>query len=484
MSLNKKIMLITSLVIAGSILIAGCSKTPSEAPSDVKNTSEVSNEQTESEETPVKEEEKPADQNYKFISAPKLNVRETADPAASIVDSLIKGSKVVVLETVNDPQGSEWYKAEYSTFDGKKTGYISAEFTVDKREDLLGEDLRGLDLSPFEKIEYSDNKRVEVKGIYVTIHSAAGAKLEKLLELAENTDINAFVIDVKDDYGNMLFKTEAAEKYAPSANDNAPVKDIDSLLKKLKEKNVYTIARIVSFKDPTYASYNMDKVIINKETGQPFVNSDNITWVSPHDRTLWDYNISVAKEAAKAGFNEIQFDYVRFPASNGGKLDSVLDYRNTENEGKPETIQNYLKAAYKEISKENTYVSADVYGLVGSVHDDMQLGQYWEAVSNYTDYISPMMYPSHYANGTYGVAVPDADPYSTLLQGTKDAVLRNQNLETPAIIRPWIQSFTASWVKGYISYGPDQIEAQIKALKDAGVNEYLLWNASNNYNIK
>lgn len=483
MSFNKKMILIASLIIAGSLLITGCSTDTPAEPSDVKNTSEVSAEQTEDEQV-TEEEQKTDDQDYKFVSAPKLNVRENADPAASIVDSLIKGSKVVILEKTSDAEGTEWYKAEYSTFDGKKTGYISAEYTVDKREDLLGEDLRGLDLSPFEKVEYSDNKRVEVKGIYVTIHSAAGAKLDKLLELADSSEINAFVIDVKDDYGNMLFRTDAAEKYAPSANDKAPIKDIDALLKRLKEKDIYTIARIVSFKDPTYATYNMDKVIVRKDTGEPFVNSDNITWVSPHDRNLWDYNISVATEAAKAGFNEIQFDYVRFPASNGGKLDAVLDYRNTENEGKPETIQNYLKTAYERISKENAYVSADVYGLVGSVHDDMQLGQYWEAVSNYTDYISPMMYPSHYANGTYGVAVPDADPYATLLQGTKDAVLRNQNLETPAIIRPWIQSFTASWVKGYISYGPEEINAQIKALNDAGVNEYLLWNASNNYNIK
>ena len=192
----------------------------------------------------------------------------------------------------------------------------------------------------------------------------------------------------------------------------------------------------------------------------------------------------MAKEAAIAGFNEIQFDYVRFPASDGGKLDEILDYRNEKNEGKAETIQNYLKQAYSVISKEEAYISADVYGLVGSVPDDMHLGQYWEAVSNYTDYISPMMYPSHYANGTYGVAVPDADPYNTLLQGAKDAVLRNENLETPAQIRPWIQSFTASWVKGYIKYGPEQVKAQIKALNDAGIEEYLLWSASNNYDIK
>lgn len=487
---------IFSLVLLLMVVATGCTaenkpkettQEPVQTDKEVSQTEETSTADKDSDSESEKDPKNVMDQQeegIKYVSADALNVRAEAKKDASILDSLKKGTRIKIVNETKDEEGTAWYEVSYVTTEEKK-GFIAAEFTVATREELLGEDLRNLDFSPFEKIEYENNKKVKVRGVYVTIYAASGAKLDKLLELADQTDINAFVIDVKDDFGNMLFHTKAAEQFAPSANDKAPIKDIEAFTKKLKEKNIYLIARIVSFKDPTYANYNSDKVIINKETKAPFVNKDGIIWVSPHDRNLWNYNIEVAKEAAQAGFNEIQFDYVRFPASNGGKIDAMLDYRNDKNEGKPETIQKYLKTAYETLSKEQVYVAADVYGLVGSVPDDMQLGQYWEAVSNYVDYICPMMYPSHYGNNTYNIPIPDADPYGTVFHSAGDAVLRNQNLKTPAIIRPWIQSFTASWVKGSnTTYGPQQIKAQINALKDAGVDEYLLWNASNNYNIR
>jgi len=299
--------------------------------------------------------------------------------------------------------------------------------------------------------------------------------------MTKRTKINAFVIDVKDDNGNMLFKTAAADKFVPSANKNAPIKDVAAFIKKLRENNIYAIARIVCFKDPNYAKAYPDRVITYKSSGKPFVNADKLTWVTAYDRNLWEYNVSVAKEAAEAGFNEIQFDYVRFPASNGGKLDSSLNYGNEKNETKPQAIQEYLKYARKELTPYKVYTAADIYGLVGSVEDDMGLGQYWEAVSNIIDYVCPMMYPSHYGNGNYGLSVPDAYPYQTVYASTKDSVVRNKNITTPAVIRPWIQDFTAAWVKGHIRYGETQLKEQIRALEENGVDEYLLWNAGNNY---
>ncbi|MCJ8343571.1 MAG: putative glycoside hydrolase, partial [Cetobacterium sp.] len=260
-------------------------------------------------------------------------------------------------------------------------------------------------------------------------------------------------------------------------------KDIEPIMKKLKENNIYTIARIVSFKDPNYAKSNPDKAIIKKETGKPFTNSDGIIWVSPHDRNLWAYNIAVAEQAAKVGFNEVQFDYVRFPASNGGKLDKFLDYRNVANESKPETIQKYLKYARKKLSPLGVYISADTYGQIGTFPDDMGLGQYWEAMSSVVDYMCPMQYPSHYGQGAYGIKVPDANPYKTIYYSTRDSINRNENIDHPGIVRPWIQAFTATWVKGHINYGPKQIQEQVKAMKDLGVNEYLLWSPSNNYKL-
>jgi len=417
-----------------------------------------------------------------YVSASKLNIRQDASKEAPIVGSAIKGSAVKVLDKKVDESDTLWYLISTDTKEGKEDGWIAAEYTVADRYELLDETLRELDYSPQPKVdEYPGNPRVKAKGVYVTIYSAGGQRLDQLIEMANRTGINTFVIDVKDDSGYMLFETEAAKKYSPDANKKATVKDIDALMEKLKDNNIYTIARIVTFKDPTYSTHHKDRGIVYKADGRPFTNNDGLIWASPHDRMLWEYDVAVSKEAAEAGFNEIQFDYVRFPASDGGKLDKQLDYKNTTGESKPATIQNFLKYAHKELSQKNVYISADIYGLVGSVADDMALGQYWEAVSNVVDYVSPMMYPSHYANHTYGLPVPDAYPYETVYHSAKDSVARNKNIETPAIIRPWIQDFTAPWVKGHIKYGTEQVKAQIRALKENGIDEFMLWNPNNRY---
>lgn len=422
------------------------------------------------------------DDRIVYVSASKLKVREDAKADAKPVDTLIKGAAVSKLEEKMDEKNALWYKVTYKNLDKDVEGWVSAEYTVKDRTELLSDSLKTLDFTPQDKTyEYPDNPRVQAKGIYVTIYSASNDRLDRLIEMTKRTGINTFVVDVKDDSGYMLFHTKAAEQYSPDANKSATIKDIGAFMKKLKDNNIYAVARIVSFKDPTYSKHHPEKAIIYRDTGKPFTNSDGLIWASAHDRTLWEYNVAVAKEAAEAGFNEIQFDYVRFPASNGGKLDKSLDYRNTTGESKPETIQNYLKYAREQLSPLHVYIAADIYGLVGSVSDDMSLGQYWEAVSNIVDYVCPMMYPSHYANGTYGLPVPDAYPYETVFNSSKDSVARNKNIKTPGTIRPWIQDFTAPWVKGHIKYSDKQVEDQIKALQENGVTEFLLWNAGNGY---
>jgi hypothetical protein len=428
------------------------------------------------------EENKNEAENVVYISASKLKVRENAEASAKVQDNLIKGTAVDIVEEKKDDSGKSWYRVSYDSTNGSAEGWITAEYTVKDRAELLTENLRKLDFSPQNKTrEYPGNPRVEARGIYLTKYSASNDRLDKLIEMTKRTKINTFVIDVKDDKGHMLFPTKAAEKYSPEANKYATVKDIAALMKKLKDNNIYAVARIVSFKDPTYTKQHPDRAIIYKDSGKPFTNSDGLIWATAYDKQLWEYNLEVSKEAAEAGFNEIQFDYVRFPASDGGKLDKSLDYRNTTGESKPQAIQDYLKYAREQLAPHNVYISADVYGLVGSVADDMSLGQYWEAVSNVVDYISPMMYPSHYANDTYGLSVPDAYPYETVFHSSKDSAARNKNIETPAEIRPWIQDFTAPWVAGHIKYSNKQVEDQIRALEENGIKEYLLWNAGNKY---
>lgn len=379
---------------------------------------------------------------------------------------------------------SYWKKISYGKNNEMREGWIRTGSLTEDIHKVIPKNLKNIDFSPVLKKEYPNNPRVDVKGIYLTVNTAASSKrMDELIALAKRTGINAFVIDVKEDFGKMLFKTEAELKYLGKNDKRYPISDINSFMKKLKDNNIYAIARIVSFKDPSYAAKHPEKAIIKKSTGKPFTNSDGVIWVSPHDTYLWKYNVAVAKEAAKVGFNEIQFDYVRFPASNGGKLDKELDYRNPNGESKPETIQKYLKYARKELEPLEVYISADIYGQVSSSNDDMGLGQHWEVISNEVDAISPMAYPSHYGKGVYGIPVPDAEPYKTIYYTTLDGLNRNYNLKYPAQVRPWLQAFTAKWVKGYIPYGKREIEAQVKALKDLGVNQYLLWSPSNRYGI-
>ena len=395
---------------------------------------------------------------------------------------------MTVLEekTIGDSKPVKYSKIQYKKDNKVTTGWIKSDALTNKATDILPKNWSAIDLKPMPKKNYTSNPRVVVKGIYVSATSLSVTKsLDRLIDLANKTEINAFVVDVKNDDGHLLWKMpNVVSKHGIPSDNRAPFKDIAPTIEKLKKNNIYLIARIVSFKDPTYAKTKNNRTIVDKRTGKPFTNADGLIWVSAHDRELWQYNIDVAKEAAKAGFNEIQFDYVRFPASNGGKLDPYLDYRNPNGESKPVAIQKYLKEAYKQLSPLEVYTAADVYGQVGSSPDDMALGQYWEAASNAVDYICPMVYPSHYANGTYGTKIPDAEPYKTVYGSTRDSLNRNHNIDTPAVVRTWIQDFTARWVKGYINYGIKEVNTQIKALNDLGQKEYILWNASNRYSFE
>ena len=444
-----------------------------------------------SKETYSKEKKSKPDYNY---VAEKVSIYSDMNKKENI-GYLIKGTRVNIFETkevtkkIKNKQGKEidativMKKITYKDINKTKVAWIEDTHLVSTLNEAVDERFKNLDFTEKEKKEYKDNKRVKVRGIYVSAHSVAlKGRLDELIELAKKNNINAFVIDVKGDYGELTFPmSESINKYTKSANKNPIIKEIEPVIKKLKDNGIYTIARIVSFKDTIYAKENPDKIIVYKDGGKAFTNSDGLVWVSAYDKNLWEYNVTVAKEAAKAGFNEIQFDYVRFPASNGGKLDKVLNYRNADNMTKAEAIQKYLNYAKKELSPYNVYISADIYGQVGSSSDDMSLGQFWEAVSSEVDYVSPMMYPSHYGKGVYGLDIPDANPYKTIYHSTKDSINRNNNISSPAIIRPWIQAFTATWVTGHIHYGPKEVKEQIKAMKDLGVDEYILWSATNRY---
>jgi len=419
-----------------------------------------------------------------FVNADILNIRNYPTVNSGKAMLAYRGDSLTVHGHKKDATGKIWLNVSGKK-DGKEfKGWAVEDFTVDSRAQLINPIYKYLDFSPQDKTDgYKNNPKVKVKGIYLTRYSSTKTRIKKYFEMVKDTEINAFVIDIKNIRGNLLFKSEAAEKFVPASNRSVMYKSRESiaeLIEKAKKNNIYLIARVVAFKDDLYAQKNPDAAVFDNETKDIYIDRDKLRWVSPHDRKYWEYLAELCKEAADIGFNEIQFDYIRFP-----DWKSNLDFKNKEHESRSQTIQNFLKYIYKELKPKEIYLSADLFGLVPSASDDLNLGQYWEAVSNVVDYISPMIYPSHFAKGFAGIPVPDAEPYNTVFVSARDCVSRNRNLKTPAIVRPWIQDFNAFWVKGYIEYGRKEILDQIKALNDNGIDEYLLWNPKNQYkNLK
>jgi hypothetical protein len=340
--------------------------------------------------------------------------------------------------------------------------------------------LGNVQFAPIEKKQYSSNPKGNIRAIYISLHGMY--HLDDYIELSKKTEINTFVLDIKDDHGRTLFESETAKNNLGDFYIRPRSKDIHKLMKKLKDNNIYVIGRISTFKDEAYSNANPNNIILDKRYNRAYMSRDKISWLDPYNRDVWYYNIQLGKEAAKFGFNEVLFDYVRFP-DRVHKLerDNKLRYNNVYSETKPEVIQRFLKYAHDELSKEEVYISASVFGQIGISKDDENLGQHWESISNVVDFINPMAYPSHYAYNTYNIKNPDNEPFKLLNKYTKDVLKRNSNLKNPATIETWIQGFSASWVPGFRKYGALELKEQIRALKEEGLYSYLVWNPSSKY---
>ncbi|WP_322903587.1 putative glycoside hydrolase [Paenibacillus campi] len=319
-----------------------------------------------------------------------------------------------------------------------------------------------------------------IKGIYVTAYSAGGARMEKLLKLLDTTELNAMVIDLKDDAGYITYKT-ANPDLQKLGSPQKFIGDIDQLMARLKKHNVYPIARIVVFKDSVLAKKHPELSFV-KKNGQVWSNGKGDNFVNPYKKAVWDYNIELAKEAAAKGFKEIQFDYVRFPEGFENHENELKFEKNDKS--RVDVVAEFVQYARKQLAPLGVRVSVDIFGYAASVPAAEGIGQDFAKISENVDVISPMVYPSHYTTGWFGVKNPDTNPYATIKGSMVDTLKKLDPLaEQKPIIRPWIQDFTASWLGSghYIKYGKQQVDDQIRAMKDMGVDEYLLWNASNRY---
>lgn len=325
-------------------------------------------------------------------------------------------------------------------------------------------------------------QRVKVKGIYMTGNTVGDTeRFNKLIELIKTTEINAVVIDVKDDEGLMTYYSDLPDVEFTGANKKVRIKDINAVMKVLKENNIYSIARIVTFKDRR-AGDKYANLAVKNTSGGIWRDRHGMSWLNPYNKESWNYIVSIAEEAAIKGFDEIQFDYVRFPTDGNMK---IINYGpSAAGKSKAEAIAEFLAYGRERLSKKGVVVSADVFGLVTTATDDMNIGQHLETIAKSVDVISPMVYPSHYGKGSYGVAEPDFEPYKivnrsmSVAQGRIDAM---KNVSPKAVLRPWLQDFTATYLPSYKRYGPAEVRAQIDATYNAGAEEWLLWNAGNKF---
>ena len=496
--------------------------------------------------------------------------------AAGLCLSGCQGKNVETMAAFAEKEGTEDGTGAADSVDGEfgMSNESGAETTVDGDTAANSGASTG---SVEDAATVKELNRVKVKGIYVSGPMAGTAGMDNLIALVDRTELNALVIDVKNDDGYLTCELDVplAEQIG---SEKHYIKDLPALVQTCKEKNIYLIARVVAFKDPILAE-KMPEWSLHNSYGSIFRDKSGLAWVNPYRKEVWEYLASVGEAAITAGFDEVQYDYVRF--STDSRMKQVDFGDSTKGRTKTEAISGFTLYASERIHAAGGRISADVYGVVIDSEEDQQIvGQNYVEMSRSLDAISPMIYPSHYGPYNYQIPVPDAQPYDTVLaamqaskmvlagldpktgkkpvsadvsgndavdaaitggeavsgnnaadtaadsqstsgttavsgndavQDAKDAqaadgaqaaadaqAAEDAAVKTPALskeeiaqldpttgvqatVRPWLQDFTATWVKGHISYGPEEIRAQIQAVYDAGYEEWILWNAANRY---
>ena len=308
------------------------------------------------------------------------------------------------------------------------------EEAEDGTEEAPSEDAEAQESSGEEIITlstYPPRNPVKVKGIYVSAYVAGTEdRMDAIIEQIDATELNAVVIDVKDDQGRITFSMDS-----PTVNEIGAVQafigDMPGLIAKLKEHGIYPIARVVAFRDP-YLAEQKPEWSLHKADGSIYRDSQGLAWVNPYKKEVWDYLIEVARKAGEIGFEEIQFDYIRF-AVDSTMRDVVYDEADTQGRDKTQAIMEFITYAYDQLAAEGLFVSADVFGtIIGSQEDAASVGQDYSGMAEHLDYICPMIYPSHYGPGNFGIDYPDTQPYETVYQALLPRQTLRPRLAAPA----------------------------------------------------
>jgi hypothetical protein len=318
-----------------------------------------------------------------------------------------------------------------------------------------------------------------VRGLYVNRWAAIGQRMWDLIGIAKRTEVNALVIDVKDDRGYVLYRSAVPLAHAIGADtvNPMPASRMRAVLDTMRANGILPIARIVVAKDPLLASARRDWAVKRRSDGAPWLDQSGNPWLDPHQRGVWSYAADLAAEAVKLGFSEVQFDYVRFP--DDPRLIRQAAFPLAKGRHRDQVIREQLGYLRSRVKPLGVPMAIDVFGLTTSDSTDMGIGQRWEQFADQADVVLPMTYPSHYARGTYGIARPNANPYDVLDHALTDGLARNRTVVNAAEIVPWYQDFTL----GAPRYGVKQLRAQMQAGYDNGVRSWMLWNPGSKYTI-
>lgn len=384
-------------------------------------------------------------------------------------DKLLEDGSVNMYKIKND-NTEGWVYGKYLVNDEETANEVYNENSVyDTHKDrkyglreLYGGKASTLDYYPYERVEFENNKLLKsAKAMY--LNAGTIGSIDSYLKIAKENGVNAIVVDIKD--GALAYSSEVAKEISPTAyktaiNDNSLYK---AAIDKIKEAGIYAIGRIVVFNDTHYA----------KDHPEDCINSTG--WPSAYSRNVWYYNVELAKEAAREmGFNEIQFDYVRFPENAYNLSIAKADFKNKHDEEKAEAVQNFLFYATDQIHKEGIYLSVDVFGECSSEYVTAY-GQYWPAISNIVDAISSMPYTDH-----FGRSVDTwTNAYQTVNNWAKGASARQKEIPTPAVARTWITAYDTPYWNPKVIYNASKIEDQVRALYDAGLDGgFITWNSA------
>ncbi|MGH7533687.1 MAG: putative glycoside hydrolase [Gemmatimonadales bacterium] len=310
-----------------------------------------------------------------------------------------------------------------------------------------------------------------VKAIYLNAWTFGSPRFFDLVRLADTTEINAFVVDVKDDTGFLTYRSSVPTAEAIGADGAIRAPDTRRRLAVLRAHNIYPIARIVVAKDPLLAR-KKPAWSVQDIAGGLWHDRLGFAWVDAYNDSIWVYAAQLGAEAVHTGFGELQFDYVRFPDEPRSRMASARFPARRDHESIRDAVARHLRMLRDRVHALGVPFTIDVFGLTATADGDIGIGQVWEDLASTADVVLPMVYPSHYFGGFYNISHPNSEPYAVVHRALEDAEHRTALLKHPAEIRPYLQAFTL----GPPRYTPVEIRDQIRAAADVGIRSWVLWN--------